>query len=120
MFVSLGTDVPSNLTPLNVTCTLSKLDDTSEASDLGFSGGSAVKHLPANAGDVGSIPGSGRSPGEGHGNPLQYSRLGNTKDRGAGWATVHGVARVRDNLVTKPLSPQASDAHNFPENGPLL
>ena len=40
---------------------------------VGFLGGSAVKHLPANAGDLGSIPGSGRSPGEGNGNPLQYS-----------------------------------------------
>ena len=47
------------------------------------------------AGDLGSIPGSGRSPGEGHGNPLQYSCLGNSMDRGAWWATVHGVARIR-------------------------
>ena len=44
-----------------------------------------------NAGDLGSIPGSGRSPGEGHDNPLQYSCLGNSMDRGAWWATVHGV-----------------------------
>ena len=54
-----------------------------------------VKNLPANAGDlrdVGSIPGSGRSPGEGNGNPLQYSCLGNPRDRGAWWATVFGVA----------------------------
>ena len=54
-----------------------------------------VKDLPANArevGDAGSIPGSGRSPGEGNGNPFQYSRLGNPKDREAWWATVHGVA----------------------------
>ena len=54
-----------------------------------------VKNLPANAGDlrdVGSIPGSGRSPGEGSGNPLQYSCLGNPRDRGAWWATVFGVA----------------------------
>ena len=58
-----------------MTCTVSKLNDTSEASDLGFSGGSAVKNLPANAGDMGSIPGSGRSPGEGNGNPVQYSSL---------------------------------------------
>ena len=52
-----------------------------------------VKNLPANAGDLGSIPGSGRSPGGGHGNPLQYSGLGNPMDRGAWWATVHGVAK---------------------------
>ena len=54
-----------------------------------------VKNLPANAGDlrdVGSIPGSGRSPGERSGNPLQYSCLGNPRDRGAWWATVFGVA----------------------------
>ena len=57
-----------------------------------------VKNLPANAGDirdVGSTPGSGRSPGRGHGNPLQYSCLENLMDRGAWWATVHGVAEVR-------------------------
>ena len=49
----------------------------------GFPGGSAVKNLPASAGDVGSIPGSGRSPGEGNGNPLQYPCLRNPLDRGA-------------------------------------
>ena len=53
----------------------------------------SVKNPPANAGDVGSIPGSGRSPGEGNGNPLQYSCLGNPMDRGAWRATVHGVAK---------------------------
>ena len=55
-----------------------------------------VKNLPANAGDVrdgGSIPGLGRSPGGGHGYPLQYSCLENPMDRGAWWATVHGVAK---------------------------
>ena len=59
----------------------------------GFPGGSAVKNPPANAGDSGFIPGSGRSPGEENGNPLQYSCLGNAMDRGAWWATVHGVAK---------------------------
>jgi len=57
-----------------------------------------VKNPPANGGDVrgvGSIPGSGRSPGEGHGNPLQYSCLKNPMDRGAWWATVHEVAKSR-------------------------
>ena len=53
----------------------------------GFPDGSGVKNLPANAGDVGSIPGSGRSPGGGHGDPLQYSCQGNSMDRGAWWAT---------------------------------
>ena len=52
-----------------------------------------VKNLPANPGDTGSIPGLGRSPGEGNGNPLQYSYLGNPMDRGAWQATVHGVAK---------------------------
>ena len=58
-----------------------------------FPGDSAVKNPPANAGDARSIPGSGRSPGEGSGNPLQYSCLGNSRDRGASWAIVHGVAK---------------------------
>ena len=55
-----------------------------------------VKNLPANAGDVrdvGSIPGSGRFPTEGHDNPLQYSCLENHMDRGAGWAVVHRIAQ---------------------------
>ena len=69
---------------------------------LGFPGGS-VKNPSANARDVSSIPRLQRSPGEGKGNPLQYSPLGNPKDKGAWWATVHGVTRVRHNLVTKPL-----------------
>ena len=53
-----------------------------------------VKNPPAIEGD-GSIPGSGRSPGEGNGTPLQYSCLGNHTDRGAGWTVVHGVYRQR-------------------------
>ena len=55
-----------------------------------------VKNPPANAGDArdeGSIPGSGRFPGGGNGNPLQYSYLGNPKDRGAWWASVHGITK---------------------------
>ena len=51
-----------------------------------------VKKSACSTGDLGSIPGSGRSPGEGNGNPLQYSCLENPMDRGAWWATVHGVA----------------------------
>ena len=54
----------------------------------GFPGGSVVNSLPTSAGDLGSVPGLGRSPGEGNGNPLQYSNLGNPMDRGAWWATV--------------------------------
>ena len=57
----------------------------------GFPGSSVVKNLPANTGDAGLIPGSGRFPGEGNGNLLQYSCLGNPMDRGAWQATVHGV-----------------------------
>ena len=52
-----------------------------------------VKNLPANAGDVDSIPVLRRSPGEGNGNPLQYSGLRNPMDRGAWWATVYGVGK---------------------------
>ena len=55
-----------------------------------------LKDLPAKAGDVGSIPGSGRSPGGAHGNPLQYSCLENSTDRGAWRATVHGAAKESD------------------------
>ena len=57
-----------------------------------------IKNLPATAGDLGSIPGSGRSPGEGNGNPLQYSCLENPMDRGAWWAIVHRVAKSRTQL----------------------
>ena len=56
----------------------------------------SVKNPPVNGGDTGntgSIPGSGKSPGEGNGNPLQYYCLGNPMDREAWWATVHGVAK---------------------------
>ena len=59
----------------------------------GFPGGSDDKVSACNAGDQCSIPGSGRSPGVGNGNPLQYSHLENSMDRGAWWATVHGVAK---------------------------
>ena len=64
----------------------------------GFPGGSVVKSLPASARDAGSIPGSGRSPGEGNGTSLQYSCLGNPMDRGAWRATVHGVAKSQTRL----------------------
>ena len=65
---------------------------------LGFPGGSEVKVSACNAGDLGSIPGLGRSPGEGNGNPLQYSCLENPMDGGAWWATVHRVAKGRTRL----------------------
>ena len=63
-------------------------------SDRGFPGGAEVKASACNVGDLGSIPGLGRSPGEGNGNPLQYSCLENPVDGGAWWATVHGSQRV--------------------------
>ena len=63
------------------------------ASSLGFPGGAGVKNLPADAGDVGSISGLGRFPGEGNGNLFRYSCLENFIDRGAWWATVHQVPK---------------------------
>ena len=57
-----------------------------------------VKNLAANAGDMGLIPGWGRSPGKGNGSLLQYSCLGNPMDRGAWWSIVHGVAKSRTQL----------------------
>ena len=66
---------------------------------LGFLDGSVVKNTSANeggAGDTGSVPGLGRSPEEGNGNPLQYSCLENSMGRGPCWATVHGVAKELD------------------------
>ena len=68
---------------------------------VGFPGGTVVKNPPADAGDtrdMHSIPGSGRCPGEGNGNPLQYSCLGNPLDRGAWWAILHGAAKSRTRL----------------------
>ena len=63
-----------------------------------FPGGAEVKVSACNVGDLGSIPGLGRSPAEGNGNPLQYSCLENSMDGGAWWATVHGVAKSRTRL----------------------
>ena len=62
---------------------------------LGLPGSSGSKESACKAGDSSLIPGSGRSPGEGNGEPLQYSCLGNPMDREAWWATVHGVAKSR-------------------------
>ena len=68
---------------------------------LGFPGGSVVKNPSANAGDardIGFIPRLGRSPGVGYSNPLHYSCLGNPRDRGAWWASVHGVTKSQTQL----------------------
>ena len=67
-----------------------------------FPHSSVGKKSACNAGNPGSISGLGRSPGEGNGNPLQYSCLENSMDRGAWQATVHGISRVEHDLVTKP------------------
>ena len=70
---------------------------------IGFPGGTMGKEPTCNAGDIrdmGSMPGSGRSPGGGHGNPLQYSCLENSMDRRASWATVHRVAESDMNEAT--------------------
>ena len=74
-----------------------------------------MKNPSANAGDLGSIPGSGRSPGEGHGNPLQCSCLENLRDRGAWWAAVYGVAKSQTRL--KRLSSSSNiDSYYFKLN----
>ena len=68
-------------------------------SKLGFLGGSVGRESTCNAGDrgdAGSIPGSGRFPGKGNGNPLQYSCLRNLMDKGTWWATIHGVTEEPD------------------------
>ena len=85
---------------------------------LGFPGGSVVKNLSVNAWDTGLISGLGRSPGGGNGNPLQYSCLGNPRDRGAQWATVHGSQRVGQDLVTEQqhiyaMEYQCNNNHHF-------
>ena len=68
---------------------------------MGFPGGSVAKESTCNAADPDLIPGWGKSPGEGHSDPLLYSCLENPMDRGTSWATVHGVTRVGHNLVIK-------------------
>ena len=75
---------------------------------MGFPGGTVVKNSPANAGDTrdaGSTSGSERCPGERNGNPLQYSCLENAMNRGAWWATVHGVTKNQTPLNTHALHP---------------
>ena len=79
---------------------------------MGFPGGSEVKASACNAGDLGLIPGSGRSPGEGNGSPLQYSCLENPMDGGAWWATVHGVTKSRTRL--------SDFTHSTPSGGSVM
>ena len=77
----------------------------------GFPGGSVAKNPSANAGDLGLNPGLRRSLGEGDGNPLQYSCLGNPMDKGAWWATVHRAAKESD--TTEHLSMHAHMGHTW-------
>ena len=82
---------------------------------MGFPGSSEVKASACNVGDLSSIPGSGRSPGEGNGNPLQYSCLENSMDGRAWWATVHGVSESRTRLsdFTHSLTHSLTQVHNI-------
>ena len=79
----------------NISCTLKTFNNFKMPLSIvkGFPGGSDGKESTSNVGDLGSIPGSGRSPGEGNGTPLQYSCLENPMDGGAWWATVQGVIK---------------------------
>jgi len=89
-------------------------------SGWGFPGGSEVKASAYNAGDPYSIPGLGRSPGEGNGNPLQYSCLDNPMDRGAWWAIVRGVAKsqtwLSNQAQNRSISYNGSVVKNTPAN----
>ena len=76
---------------------------------MGVPCGSVAKNAPANSGDGGLIPGPGRSPAEGNGNPPQNSCLGNPMDRGAWWSIVHGVAKELD--TTEQLNSKKQQIH---------
>ena len=78
-----------------------------------FPGGSAVKNLPTNAGDMGSISESGRSPEKGNGNALQFSYLGNPMGRGPWWAIAHGVAKVSHYLVAEQQQQTTTSYHGI-------
>ena len=81
---------------------------------MGLSCWLSSKESACDAGNLGSVPGLGRSPGEENGNPLQYSCLGNRMDRGASWAIVHGVARVRHDFMTKSYPHTQCRSINLP------
>ena len=83
---------------------------------MGFPGGAVIKNPPANAGDVrdvASIPGSGRFPGRGIGNPLQHSCLGNPLDRGAWWATVHTATKSQPDWTHTTGHQQSNEASGW-------
>ena len=77
-----------------------------------FPGGSVVKNPPANSGDTGAVSGLGRSPGGGNGNPLQHCCLENPIDRGAWWATVHGITKRLPRLSGCLCRSQVKDKEN--------
>ena len=85
---------------------------------MDFPGGSDGKASVYNAGDLGLIPGSGRCPGEGNGNPLQYSCLENPMDRGAWQATVHGVIKELD--TAERLNSKQQQQQNFSRGNKIL
>ena len=97
MASNLGDDTPISSKAREARCSAYAQRKTED-----FPGGSVGKKYTCNAGHASAISGSGRSPGEGNGNPPRYSCLENSMDRGAWPATVHGVARVGHVLVTKP------------------
>ena len=87
---------------------------------MGFAGGSVVKNPSVNAGDRSFIPGWGRFPGEGKGNPLQYSCQGNPMDRGAWWAIVYRVSKELDTTWRLKQQQQQSGQHTSGLPGPVL
>ena len=93
-----GRNETGNQEVLLLPCMNGRFNRKTFRKNLGFPGGSEVKASACNAGDLGSISGSGRSPGGGHGNPLQYSHLEDRMDRGVWRAVVHRVTKSRTRL----------------------
>ena len=100
-------------------CIKSLWQDSAPIYDLNFPGGSEDKASACNAGDPGSIPGLRRSPGEGNGNPLQYSCLENPMDRGAWWATVQGVTKSQTRLSNWTCTNLSPRLQKYPRNSTL-
>ena len=91
--ITLDQPLPSPANTVSECCLTMLFTSQVVLSSEGFPGESVIKKPPANSGDTSSIPGLGRSPGEGNGNPFQNSCLGNPMDRRAWWAVVHGVTQ---------------------------